>query len=622
MFHAIRGTALNTLVLASVPCLGIVVPTSQADDRTPEQVLREQGLVRSGVAYIYKDEEDLRDRIAAIGRLLAGWKEEQSGLDERLETLNRLRVQHEEIVKKLRLLERGRRPDAKEYRRPPFPGGGPGGPGTMPPPPDSGPFQPGAGPPPAPPDGMNDFGPGPRDDFVLQLQIGDSRRQSTLLNAERAARAADIVYNQVLTDDIARRLERQLGEIEKRRLEAVALDHQIRARYDKLASDIRVKQAIASINESSNPRISLGPLKDYSKDLAEPAGALAVARQELVKRMAQVALKGISRLTGLVGVAEMLLQDMGYSAGRMQTLEREATSRRHLLTEQAKQQASLVESRPQAKDSSERSQVATQLKARESRAETLRAEEAQLRESINEVTRLFATQREDYLRIVKALKDAIDEADKERANRTNDSQTQKSIKGRSGGERGSDQVASTEPFKTKLREFEKPIHSEEVPIDADKTIHWIDATLNGKSHKPMIIALGSSETRLSARLASEVGAIVAPGDQAVDITTVDGRIIRARPARLETVQVGPFTHHDVDCLVLPESAGDFPSVLGGGFFDRFSTRIDADLGTIELTQVQVKPILHSSKASSAKSAVSSKIRKTAPPPATVRPPAN
>jgi clan AA aspartic protease (TIGR02281 family) len=322
-----------------------------------------------------------------------------------------------------------------------------------------------------------------------------------------------------------------------------------------------------------------------------------------------------------VGVAEMLLQEMGYSAGRMQTLEREAASRRHLLGEHTKQQASLAESLSHATDSSVRNQVATQPKAKESRADTLRTEWAQLRESLANRIGLFASQREDYLRIVKALKEAIDQADKVRGNSTNDAASQKATRGRSGGEPGADQVASTEPFRIRLREFQKLIHSEQVPIDADKTIHWIDATLNGKSRKRMIVDLGINEIRLSTRQATEVGAQLAPGDQAIDIATVDGRSIRARSARLESVQVGPFTHHDVDCVVLPESAGDFPSVLGGRFFDRFSTKIDADAKAIVLTQVQVKPILHSNKPSSAKSAVSPKSKKTAPAPATGRSPA-
>ena len=195
---------------------------------------------------------------------------------------------------------------------------------------------------------------------------------------------------------------------------------------------------------------------------------------------------------------------------------------------------------------------------------------------------------------------------------TDSAQTKKSIGGRSGGDRGPYQVASTEPFKSKLREFEKTIHAERVPVDADKTVDWVDARLNGKLRNQMMVDLGVNEIRMSARLASEIGASPIPGETAVDIATIDGRIIQARLARLETVQVGPFTRHDVDCLVLPESSGDFPPVLGSGFFDQFSTRIDADLGAIVLTQVQVKPNFHASKSSSAKSAVTSKNRKTGP----------
>jgi Aspartyl protease len=616
MFLAIRGTTRNMLVFAIIAPLGTIVPTSRADESSPEEFLRDQGLVRSGVAYIFKDEDNLRDRIAEIGRQLATWKEQQAGLDEQLDTLSRLRLQHQEILKKLRAFENGRRPGAKEYRRPPFPDDRPPGPGSMPPPPDFGPFQPGMGPPPPPPDGMGEFGPGTRDDFLRQLHLGDSRRQYSILHAERTARETDIVYKQVFCDDLARRLGRHLEEIERRRLEAVSLDQQIRAHYDKLASDPRVNQAIATLNKSSNPQVSLGPLQDYAKDLAEPAGAVAVARQGLLKRLAQVELKGMSRLTGLVGVAEMLLQEMGSSAGRMQTLEREAATRRHLLAEHAKQHTKPAESPLHATDSSERNQVATQQHANDGRGDALRAEEARFRESVGEVIQQFAAQREDYLRIVKGLTDAIDEADKERRTATNDAQTKKSIGGRSGGDQGSVQVASTEPFKSKLREFEKTIHTEAVPIDADKTIDWVDATLNGKSRNQMMVDLGVNEIRLSARLASEIGASPIPGELAVDIATIDGRNIQARLARLETVQVGPFTHHDVDCVVLPDSAGDFPPVLGSGFFDQFSTRIDADRGAILLTQVQVKPNFHPSKASSAKSAASSKNRKSGPAAAT------
>ena len=225
MFLSIRGTTRNALVFANIAALVIFVPTSRADETSPEQVLRDQRLVRSGVVYIFREEDNLRDRIAEIDRQLITWKEEQAGLDERLDTLGRLRLEHQDILKKLRALENGRRPDAKEYRRPPFPDNGPPGPGSMPQPPDFGPFQPGMGPPP-PPDGMGELGPGPRDDFLRQLHLGDSRRQYAILHAERTSRETDIVYKQVFCDDLARRLGRDLDEIERRRLEAVTLDQQ------------------------------------------------------------------------------------------------------------------------------------------------------------------------------------------------------------------------------------------------------------------------------------------------------------------------------------------------------------------------------------------------------------
>ena len=87
MFLSIRGTTRNALVFANIAAFGIVVPTSRADETSPEQVLRDQRLVRSGVVYIFREEDNLRDRIAEIGRQLITWKEEQAGLDERLDTL-------------------------------------------------------------------------------------------------------------------------------------------------------------------------------------------------------------------------------------------------------------------------------------------------------------------------------------------------------------------------------------------------------------------------------------------------------------------------------------------------------------------------------------------------------
>ena len=83
--------------VASIAALAIIVPRSRARRVVARAVLREQGLVRSGVAYIFKEEEDLRDRIAEIGRQLASWKEEQAGLDRTARNTQPARLQHKRL---------------------------------------------------------------------------------------------------------------------------------------------------------------------------------------------------------------------------------------------------------------------------------------------------------------------------------------------------------------------------------------------------------------------------------------------------------------------------------------------------------------------------------------------
>ena len=180
--------------------------------------------------------------------------------------------------------------------------------------------------------------------------------------------------------------------------------------------------------------------------------------------------------------------------------------------------------------------------------------------------------------------------DTESGARTNNAQIQKSDVRTIRDERGSDRVVSTEPFKLRLREFEKTIHSEEIAIDTDKSLHWIEANLDGKYRKLMLVDLGINEIRLPARLASDLGVRPESGDQAVDIATVDGRSIHARTAGLKLSRSGSFTYRDVDCVVLAETAGDFPPVLGRAFSIGSRPGSTSMRGAIMLTEVQVKPI--------------------------------
>jgi gag-polyprotein putative aspartyl protease len=597
MRRVTHSARFGGVVLAAVVALAAITGGARADDPSPDEALRQKGLVRTGTTYTFRAASDLSDRIAELDRRFAEWKRAKAGLDEQFKALGRLRNDHQDVLRKLQALT-DRRPDSKAFGPRRFPDDGPHGPGSMPPPPNSGAFQPGH--PPPPPDDMGGPG-GPMADMMRQLGEGDTRRQFSLLNTERAGLAAEIVYQQIYTEDLTSKLEGESLEIERRRLEAVALDKDRRDRFDKLALDPQVKLDLAALSKRSEAPFSLGPLADYSKQLSELGNVLNESRLAMIERMAQFPLKGQNRLAGLVGLAEILSQELGTNAGRIQTLEREAASRRHLLAEQAKQHDKLSEDvRKGGGTSSQKSQLKAQLHAIDSRAETLRGERKTNRESLGKAHQLVASERNDYLRIVKALKDSIDEVDQEQRLAAIVAKPSEPDKRRPAAGRNANVVALTEPFKIKLREFEKAIRSEQVPIDVDKTIAWIEANLNGKPRKLMMIDVRIPEIRLSASLASDVGAQRIVDDPAVEITTMGGRTMRAIQGRLDNMTVGPFTLYDVACLILPESAGDVPSILGGDFFNRFSTKIDADLGKIILTELQVKPIHSSSKTASAK----------------------
>ena len=186
MSRARLRTRFGKIFTAGVAAIGIVTCATSADEPLPDRILHEKGLVKSGKNYVVKEAEDLKGRIADLDRRFTDWKREKVELDEQLETLGRLRAEHQEIMKKLRALA-GRRPDSKDFgpRRPP----------------DNGPRGPGSGPPPPPPDDMGGFGPGPMDEMMRQLGMDDSRRQYGQLNAERAGHAVEIVSRQVASED-------------------------------------------------------------------------------------------------------------------------------------------------------------------------------------------------------------------------------------------------------------------------------------------------------------------------------------------------------------------------------------------------------------------------------------
>jgi clan AA aspartic protease (TIGR02281 family) len=142
--------------------------------------------------------------------------------------------------------------------------------------------------------------------------------------------------------------------------------------------------------------------------------------------------------------------------------------------------------------------------------------------------------------------------------------------------------------KSLLDRTEASMATSEISLEADKTVNWVDAIVAGKPLK-MILDPGVGPVRLSAHSADALG-IATPGT-AVDVTEEvameNGQKLPARRVTLKTVQVGPMTTEDLECLIFLNGY-DTPPILGAGFLSHFAYWIDPEGGKLTLTRVELK----------------------------------
>jgi clan AA aspartic protease (TIGR02281 family) len=423
------------------------------------------------------------------------------------------------------------------------------------------------------------------------------------LQAERTALEARIVRGQMAVDDLVGRLEEGLRKFKRRWDDALRLEEETRARYALLASGSDVKRALAAVTESGNVKLALGPRQDYAKALQAMTADQAKIQALLSAPRSRVELKGMSRLAGLAGAVEAIQRELGIALGRLQTVEHDAESRERMLADQAAREHDAAAGPGRGPAPAPKGRTAPRPDDAKSRTEKLRADLAQSRKTTRDALQQVASAREDFVRGVAALRAELDVAASRPEDLADASRTRHEFLMPSPGEKVP-KMPTVEQVAARLREFERLIREETVQVDADKAILWVDASLNGKPGSSMVIDLDAEEVRLPARVAAEVGARLDDGDPTAQVTTIDGRTIPARRARLATVQVGPVTASDVECVVLPEGYSEAPALLGRSFLRHFATRLDPGSGTLKLTQVSVKPIGRAGKPATTRPATS------------------
>ena len=135
-----------------------------------------------------------------------------------------------------------------------------------------------------------------------------------------------------------------------------------------------------------------------------------------------------------------------------------------------------------------------------------------------------------------------------------------------------------------LKKAEAIIVTEEVPLQPDKAMVWVDVLVNEQARK-MLVEPHAETVRMSAKAAADLGVKTSENDQRVRVTLDDGQVLEARQTFLKSMQVGgkEFKVGEVECLIIPDY--EAPPVLGASFLEQFSSKVDLDAGRLILKKV-------------------------------------
>jgi hypothetical protein len=571
MICPVRRLHAVGLAIGGTMVLGLCLAAPGEGSRSPDSVLKAKGLQRIGSTYVLKEEEGLGGRVRRFEELVDGWKKDRKRLEEELASLGRMRRRYGQLSDPRGPADR-------------FDGPGPP-PGGLMPPPGMGPGPPGDGP---PPDDRPDFGPRDRDGPPGPPRGGTDPRRMDRPRAELEAR---MTLAQFHADDLSSRLEARMRELRLRRDQALDVHRRIMSGYAELAADATVRQALEAINRASSAPVSLGPSRDLGETLRRIDAPLAGTANPAPEPASRLELHGANRLRGLVGAADLLLHEVAVSAGRLATIERERNSRRKLLADQRLKDRKLADSIQKAgTDRAQAEKASAEIRNAKTRTDHLRAEQEQSRIASRDVLDQMVAEQDQFLQVVAAARELIGVMVKQQDGSNVGAATPRSNPAPASS-RGPSQDPSIQPYARRLNELEKQIRSENVAVDVDRGLIWVDATIDGSHRLKMIVEPKVEGLRLAAVTATQAGVRPIDGEPAVEVETPDGRMLPARRARLDSVQIGTCILRDVECLVLSPESGVSPPLIGGGFLKRFSTRIDPNAGTMTLTQLTVKPIL-------------------------------
>ncbi len=154
-----------------------------------------------------------------------------------------------------------------------------------------------------------------------------------------------------------------------------------------------------------------------------------------------------------------------------------------------------------------------------------------------------------------------------------------------------------------------------VPVTFEGGVPNVDVILNGREHVRMIWDSGATLVSLSAGAAADAGLRPSAADRTVESRIANGQRVTEHLISLDSVQVGSFVAHDVECTVGNANEGSPPLLLGDSFQNQFLSRLDQAAGKLYLTPIRLPGDQPKAAAAAGDRRVSTAKPTAAPPPA-------
>jgi len=141
------------------------------------------------------------------------------------------------------------------------------------------------------------------------------------------------------------------------------------------------------------------------------------------------------------------------------------------------------------------------------------------------------------------------------------------------------------PVDRRLKQVEKEIFNESIPLEVSEGGAFLINTTIGESSLPMILDSGASVICLPAETATRLGITIPPDAPRMKLSLADGRSIDARGVVLPKVRVGGFEAENVEAAVLAPSPVSPEPLLGLSFLGNFRFEVDAPGKSLKLLRV-------------------------------------